>query len=191
MKVFFTSDLHADHRNIITYCNRPFSDVQDMRRGLIENWNNKVGPRDRVYILGDFVMGNKSAQPLLKSLNGEKYLIKGNHDKGSTEKLLEIGFAWVGFELQYQLGPYLVNLSHYPYKSDPEEEKINQRSDGEVYVDKFASRRPKDNGNWLLHGHVHCAWKKKDRQINVGVDVWDYSPILQDELVALIGQDSK
>lgn len=187
MKIFFTSDLHADHSNIIKYCNRPFSDVAEMRRVLIENWNSKVGPTDRVYVLGDFVMGNVSyAERLLKALNGEKYLIKGNHDKGSPEKLIAAGFAWVGTGLQYQLGRYLVLMSHYPYAPDPEEERINQRSDGENYVDKFASRRPKDKGNYLLHGHVHCAWKKKGRQINVGVDVWNYSPVSEEELISLI-----
>lgn len=187
MNIWFTSDLHVDHLNIIKYCNRPFSGVDEQRRVLIGNWNEKVGPRDRVYVLGDFVMGNVGyAQRILKSLNGEKYLIKGNHDRGSSEKLTEAGFSWAGQELQYQLGPYLVILSHYPYKSDPEEERVNQRSDGENYVDKFASRRPKDNGNYLLHGHVHTAWKKQGRQINVGVDVWNYAPVLQEDLIEFI-----
>lgn len=158
-----------------------------MRSTLITNWNNTVGPLDRVYVLGDFVMGNTYyAERLLKSLNGEKYLIKGNHDKGNPEKLMEAGFAWVGTELQYQLGPYLVTLSHYPYAADPEEERINQRSDGENYVDKFASRRSKDKGNWLLHGHVHTAWKIKGRQVNVGVDQWNFTPVSQEQLIELI-----
>lgn len=181
MNVWFTSDLHADHFNIIQYCSRPFADVNEQRRTLTANWNDKVGPRDRVYVLGDFVMGGVSyAERLLKSLNGEKYLIKGNHDRGSIEKLVAAGFAWVGAELRYQLGPYLVILSHYPYAvplslvGDP------------LYVDKFASRRPKDKGNYLLHGHVHTAWKKRGRQVNVGVDRWNYAPASQDEIVALI-----
>src|ERR1035437_256404 len=187
MNIFFTSDLHADHLNIIKYCNRPFSGVAEMRSTLITNWNNTVGPRDRVYVLGDFVMGNVHyAEGLLKSLNGEKYLIKGNHDKGNPEKLMEAGFAWVGTELQYQLGPYLVTLSHYPYAADPEEERINQRSDGETYVDKFAAKRPKDKGNWLLHGHVHTAWKINGRQVNVGVDKWNFTPVSQEQLIELI-----
>lgn len=43
--------------------------------------------------------------------------------------------------------------------------------------ERFMEHRPKNEGNWLLHGHVHSAWKVKDKQINVGVDVWDYKPI--------------
>lgn len=192
MKTFFTSDLHADHRNIIAYCNRPFKDVDHMRRVLIDNWNTAVGPRDMVYVLGDFVMGKADyAERMLKSLNGTKYLIRGNHDKGSTEKLEAAGFRWVGTGLQYQLGPHLVTLSHYPYAADPEEERVNQRSDGVTYVDKFASRRPKDTGGWLLHGHVHTAWQVKGRQVNVGVDRWNYSPVSQEELLEVIDGQTK
>ena len=52
--VFVTSDLHFGHKNIIKYENRPFKDVEEMDQKLIENWNNKVGKDDTVYILGDF-----------------------------------------------------------------------------------------------------------------------------------------
>lgn len=186
-KVWFSSDQHFGHANIIKYCNRPFADVDDMRRVLTEKWNEKVGPRDRVYVLGDFAFGNLSFyERILKSLNGEKYLIRGNHDRGNTGKLEGVGFRCVLSELLYQLGPHLVIMSHYPYAADPMEERINQRSDGETFVDKFAGRRPKDKGNYLLHGHVHTAWKKKGRCINVGVDRWGYAPVSEGELVELI-----
>ena len=54
-KVFFTSDLHLGHANVITYDNRPFSSVEEMDEELIRRWNAKVGKGDVVYVLGDFM----------------------------------------------------------------------------------------------------------------------------------------
>ena len=53
MNVYFTSDLHFGHKNIIRYDHRPFSSVQEMDAELIRRWNNKVKDEDLVYILGD------------------------------------------------------------------------------------------------------------------------------------------
>ena len=55
--IYFTSDLHFNHANIIMLCNRPFQSVEEMNRVLIENWNNAVNKNDDVYVLGDFIMG--------------------------------------------------------------------------------------------------------------------------------------
>lgn len=57
---FFTSDTHFGHVNIILYCNRPFASVLEMNEQVIARWNDRVGPRDTVYHLGDFAMGLKN-----------------------------------------------------------------------------------------------------------------------------------
>jgi len=193
MKIFFTADLHLSHANIIKYCNRPFSNVADMDRTLRQKWNERVGPRDRVYVLGDFTMGNADfAKRNLSALNGEKYLIVGNHDRIKSEaKAVEVGFAWAGKNLMYQLGPYLVALSHYPYTNDMAEIANRAGLAERQVVDKFAHRRLKDKGNWLLHGHCHTAWKVRGRQVNVGVDQWDFAPVSREELIAFIKAQSK
>jgi calcineurin-like phosphoesterase family protein len=56
-KVWFTSDSHASHRNIIKYCNRPFKSVEEMNAKLIENWNALIEPGGLTFHLGDFCFG--------------------------------------------------------------------------------------------------------------------------------------
>lgn len=54
MKTFLTADLHFSHRNIIRFCKRPFTDVNQMDQVLVNNWNDVVQPDDLVYVVGDF-----------------------------------------------------------------------------------------------------------------------------------------
>ena len=85
--VFFTSDLHLGHRNIIRLCNRPFSSIDEMDEYLIEKWNKKVTNADTVYILGDLMFRNeKPPEEYLRQLRGKKHLIIGNHDREWIKK---------------------------------------------------------------------------------------------------------
>ena len=80
-KVFFTSDTHFYHGNIIRFCNRPFKDVETMNETIISNWNNTVDQDDIVFHLGDFCLGGSAEWTrILDRLNGRIYLIMGNHD---------------------------------------------------------------------------------------------------------------
>ena len=80
-KVFFTSDTHFYHGNIIRFCNRPFKDVEVMNETIISNWNNTVGQDDTIFHLGDFCLGGSAEwTKILDRLNGKIYLIMGNHD---------------------------------------------------------------------------------------------------------------
>ena len=82
-KVFFTSDLHFGHENAIRFDNRPFGTVEEMDAELVRRWNAKVGKGDLVYVLGDMIWKSRNgdAEQLIRSLNGQIILIKGNHDR--------------------------------------------------------------------------------------------------------------
>lgn len=82
-KVLFIGDLHFGHKNVIKFDNRPYNSVEEMDEDLIRRWNNKVSPGDLVYVLGDMIWKtrNDDAVSILKELNGQIILIKGNHDK--------------------------------------------------------------------------------------------------------------
>ena len=85
MNTFLTSDTHFGHKGATQFLNddgskmRPWNTVEEMDEALVANWNSVVRPQDKVYHLGDVVI-NRKALAILSRLNGEKVLIKGNHD---------------------------------------------------------------------------------------------------------------
>lgn len=80
VNIFFTSDTHFGHINILNFCERPFKDTDEMDEVIITNWNNKVGKNDIVFHLGDFAFAtNKRWQELIHRLNGKIILVLGNH----------------------------------------------------------------------------------------------------------------
>ena len=87
--IYFTSDLHLGHNAVINMQNRPFANVDEMNRVLIDNYNSVVHQNDTVYLLGDicFRIGVDRANELIASLKGKKYLICDNHDKKYDKSL--------------------------------------------------------------------------------------------------------
>lgn len=176
-KTFWTSDLHFGHTNVIKYSNRPFTDVEEMNRALINNWNAKVPADAEVYLLGD-VAFCKSDETLtiLNQLNGSIHLIKGNHDKNSNiggkcrSRFASIqDYAERKFERKFLDGTVnsqLVVMSHFP----------------------FLSWNKMHYGSWMLHGHCHGNMKYPfDAKIHdVGVDNNHYAPLSFDDLVGIM-----
>lgn len=172
MNIWFTSDQHFGHANIIHYSGRPFADSEEMTRELVARHNAVVGEKDEVWHLGDFALDERLVPRVLPLLRGRHKLVMGNHDRchpchkrseAAKRRYLAHGFALVAREVRFP-GGWL--LSHLPYVGDSNEKKI-----------RYPEWRPKDDGGWLLHGHVHEAWKTRGRMINVGVDQWDYAPV--------------
>lgn len=182
MEEWFTSDLHLGHARIVELCNRPFADVEEMNKAIIDRWNAKVGKDDRVYVLGDVALGKiRESLALINELNGHLYLIPGNHDRCwsghrkvriADYRLYEdVGFAILAEDVTHLLG---WRMSHMPYDGDSHDS------------DRYKPHRPvRGEETWLLHGHVHNAWKVNGYQINVGVDVWDFAPVNSDQILEL------
>lgn len=190
---FWTSDPHYWHNNVITYCKRPYTSIEEMNEALVENFNKIVGRDDHTFIVGDFSLAFRAVETYVNRLNGTKSLVAGNHDfchpahKKSrtpenrqkwTDKYLECGFDEVYIEHKFVLknGVY-VRMCHLPYRDASEEQN-------------HAKHRPEDDGTILLCGHVHEKWKVRYTEagtamVNVGVDVWDYKPVSEDELCEL------
>ena len=158
--IYFTSDLHLGHRGIITMQNRPFTTVEEMNRTLLANYNAFVSKNDTVYILGDIChhMPAEAANEIISKMNGTKYLVSGNHDKGYDPNL----FAEIRDFMTVSLNGVYFALMHYPMLSWPK----------------------KNSGSIQLHGHIHAREdyniQNRDegiRRYDVGVDANDYYPV--------------
>lgn len=187
MTIWFTSDLHFGHKNMcaegLNFCDRPFATVAEMNEALVTYWNETVGEHDTVYVLGDLAMGKiDDSLAWAAQLKGYKRLLPGNHDRcwvgnGAKHEKWIKPYADAGFPVTTEdhivhIGRWF-DLSHFPYSGDSEDE------------DRYPEFRPEDKGEWLLHGHIHDMWVRKDRMINVGTDVWNYRPVSIDDLVEM------
>jgi calcineurin-like phosphoesterase family protein len=186
MATWFTSDLHLGHVNIIGYCRRPFPDVSAMNEALIDRWNSVVQATDTVWVLGDVALGSiHDSLAEISRLHGRKLLLTGNHDRcwtahGHKAHAWNARYVDAGFDEIHQ-GTVLVEIAgstvlanHFPYHGDS------------LDADRYLDHRPHDRGDWLLHGHVHERWRQRERMINVGVDVWNGTPVSGDQLAELI-----
>ena len=83
--VFLVSDTHFGHTGVCRFTRndgeklRPWTDPDEMDEAMIKAWNERVKPTDKVYHLGDVVI-NRKALAIMRRLNGDKVLIRGNHD---------------------------------------------------------------------------------------------------------------
>ena len=151
---FVTSDHHLFHTNSIKYCNRPFVDVDEMHKFMIEEWNSVVTPDDIVIHLGDYICGGTFDQvkEITEQLNGTKILITGNHDRKGKQWFKDAGFHRV-FKHRWSIGMYC--FSHRVQDAD--------------YLKETDTR-------YNLHGHSH-KFDYGDPFYNFGVDVVGYRPI--------------
>ena len=171
--IFFTSDTHFGHSKIIDYCKRPFSSIEEHDKTLIQNWNNVVGQDDTVFHLGDFAYGNSQfISNIIKQLNGNIILIKGNHDLRNMNPALYNIFSDAVCQARILIDKQTVYLNHFPFL-------CFDHGDINLY---------KDNYSIQLFGHVHSGPLTSSEDVNrlnilfptqydVGVDNNNYTPI--------------
>lgn len=164
MAIFFTSDTHFGHKNIIHHCARPFGSVEEMDDKLIENWNARVRPDDDVWHLGDFCFRNaKNAETYLLRLNGRKHLVWGNHDPDKVR-----------------------TLPHWASSQPYAEIKINRQR---IVLFHYAMRvwNQSHRGSIQLFGHSHGNLNGTHRSLDVGCDCWNYRPVAFGEILERLG----
>jgi calcineurin-like phosphoesterase family protein len=160
--VWFTADQHFNHAKVIEYADRPFNSVEGMNEELVKRHNSLVKPGDRVYHLGDFAWHDHNN--FVKRLNGQHYLIKGNHDH--VKRLKEpLGFIWVKDVAQIKINGNLFFLSHFAHRVWPQSHY----------------------GAFHLYGHSHGMIEEMGRSTDVGVDANDYYPVALDSVLEKLG----
>jgi calcineurin-like phosphoesterase family protein len=172
MRIFFTSDNHYFHDNIIKYCGRPFTQSQDMNAEMARRWNSSVEPDDIGVFVGDISAGLRKRtaelREIIQNLNGKKILIRGNHDHQPNEWYLESGFLGVYDHLN--LGGVL--LCHYPVRA------FAERGVDPTRLGDYAH---------VIHGHVHALGPNYDGHFNVAADrndfmPWQYADVIPEDL---------
>lgn len=114
--VFFTSDSHFFHENIIHFSHRPFNNVDEMNSVMIDNWNSKVPPDGLVFHLGDFAWGGYPKwREIREQLNGEIILIEGNHDRKNLTSVGKLLFSDVVQQMRICIENRPVWLNHFPF----------------------------------------------------------------------------
>lgn len=204
MARFWTSDWHLGHAAIIGYCSRPFTsfssatlkgatDTEAMNAAIISAVNSVVAEEDELWVLGDVALGDLNHNiSLRKGIAAKRVvLVPGNHDRchpmhakdGNSEswtnRYRDAGWDVQSPQISVKLGGHIeTTVSHFPYHGEPREGR----------ADRYPQWRPQDDGNWLICGHVHTAWRQNGRMINVGIDAWGGSVVPEWALINLIEQ---
>ena len=187
INVYFTSDFHLFHNNVLKFDNRPFNDIYEMHSEIERRWNETVKADDIVIYLGDLSFARRedvqTVNEMLSRLNGHIHFVMGNHDKyndiikmprfESVQDYLELRLTHYQ-DSELQIGTKvrvetLFCIMHYP-----------------IY-----SWNKKHFGSYMIHGHCHgnlhhgesASFYDNRRVIDVGCMLNDYTPISYKEVI--------
>ena len=179
-KVYFTSDTHFQHTNIIKYCRRPFKTVEENDEELIRRWNEKVPEDGIVFHLGDVAFGDKEkVDDILRRLHGKIYLVIGNHDWRRVVSDHSWRFELMTQQINMKIGKRHIILNHYPMLA-------------------FSGAWRGEDATYQLFGHVHTSPYTDEgldqarmkmlftSQYDVGVDNNDFTPVSWKEVDQII-----
>ena len=178
-EIFFTSDTHFGHSKPFLFEPRGFTSADEMDEVIIERWNNIVSPNDIVYHLGDTMLNNNdNGVRCFKQLNGQIFLIWGNHDTEARRNLIaqecmhKVIGGWYAWVIKH--GKQSIFLSHYP--------TITSNFDQKHFSQHVIN----------LHGHTHQRTNWLDPRnpfmYHVGLDSHNCTPVHIDEVITDIRQ---
>ena len=168
---FLISDTHFGHEKTCTTFKRadgtplrPFASAEEMNEAMIQRWNDRVRPKDKVYHLGDVVI-NRRFLHVLGRLNGDKVLIRGNHDIFKLEDYTQYFRDIRGYHVMNGM-----IFSHVPIHADS--------------IERFGCN---------IHGHLHANRVMRTKHAgarpeidpryhSVCVEHTDYGPISLEEV---------
>ena len=173
-KYWFGSDFHFGHNNIIDFMKRPYATIEEHDAGLVATWNKYVAPWDIVYVIGDFsFLRPERTTAILKQLNGQKNLVRGNHDH-TKDLASQDGWNRVIHYHEQRMDSDRIILSHFP----------------------IMSWHQMHRGAYHLHGHSHGQMNYpgqlgQTRIMDVGVDniaklTGEYRPMEWTEIKELL-----
>lgn len=183
--IFFTSDSHFGHANIIEFEKRPFASVEEMDKEMIKRWNEVVGDGDHVYHLGDLTLNRDITYvaELFVKLKGIIHIVPGNHDKwlermkdwrgaliSASRKTIEILPPL--YSLEIDTGgkhPEVTVLCHFPLS----------RWDRSHY------------GAIHLYGHVGDEYIGEYNTLHVGVDRHNFYPVSLPQVRKLVADENE
>jgi calcineurin-like phosphoesterase family protein len=165
--IWFSSDYHIGHENIIRFAERPFADAAEMWEGIVKKHNEVVSKGDTVYLVGDtfWDKAHYTAEEMMRfiqRLNGNIILIEGNHDERSLRKFKNIPQI-----VETKFGDIPITVCHYPMLSWPKSY----------------------HGSVMVHGHTHQHNKLTRiplRLVHIGVDSWDFYPASAEQVCAAV-----
>lgn len=167
---FYIADTHFGHSSVLTFDDRPFADVQEMDRVMIQLWNRRVQKNDHVYIAGDFAYRSERPEEwYLERLNGRKSLIIGNHDKRLLKNEKAMGyFEEVDKMMHVSDSGCQICICHFP----------------------LAEWNGFYKGSHHIYGHIHnrrddtyAFMKTRERAYNAGCMLYNYAPATLRELM--------
>lgn len=179
-KMFFTSDTHFCHSNIIKYCKRPFANIAENDEEIIRRWNEKVPEDGIVFHLGDVAFGDpERVDNILERLNGTIYLVIGNHDWRRVVNNHKWRFEMMTQQINMKIGKRHIILNHYPMLA-------------------FSGAWHGEDATYQLFGHVHTSPYTDEgldqqrmkylftSQYDVGVDNNNFTPVSWKEVDQII-----
>lgn len=179
-KLFFTSDPHYGHENILKYCHRPFSSIEEHDEELIRLWNETVPEDGIVFILGDIGFCSETyLKTILNRLNGKIYWIIGNHDWRRITPGIMNRFECITQQMVITVDNKLVYLNHFPFLCYPDSDRHPvYQFFGHVHSGPLS-------GSSDISRLVHL----NKRQYDVGVDNNEFKPISFQDIMKKIGEN--